>query len=69
MVAHKEGGDVTADRRKSVTTKTNDVKKDRIPCTNNTHGIDKRSDERVAQLIQKMVKESMLSDSSSFDRA
>lgn len=38
-------------------------------CTT-TQGIDGRRDEqRIAQWIQKMVKESMLSDSSSFDRA
>lgn len=31
--------------------------------------MDKRSDERIAQSIQKVVKESMLSDSPSFERA
>lgn len=69
IVAHREGGDATTDRYKSATAKKNDVNNDAAPCTSSTQGMDKRSDERIAQSIQKMVKESMLSDSPSFERA
>lgn len=60
-VPHREDGDVTADMRKSGTANKNRVSNDKIPCTI-TQGADKRSDERIAQLTQKMVEESMLSD-------
>lgn len=72
-VPHREGGDATTDRvqYKSATAKKNGANNDTAPCKSSTQpqGMDKRSDERIAQSIQKLVKESMLSDSPSFERA
>lgn len=67
-VPHREGGDATTDRYSTSQQRPRRVV---APCKSSTQpqGMDKRSDERIAQSIQKVVKESMLSDSPSFERA